>query len=416
MAFAPLVVKLPRLLPGQSAPEPPPEEVYSGAIGRALAKAVRQQESHVRQRALVEEHLPAVRAARSRAELAAVGLARIGGWAPVEALLQCSFEVRHSDPGRMVVYAEEALALALRLDPESHGYLAVADLQANVLAELGNAYRVAERLREAEETLQKARDRFRCGSRLPVLKARILDVLASLRAAQRRFASAHALLDRVGRIYVAQGDRHLAGRALIKQGLYANYEQRPDEALDLLTRGRALIDAKRDPKLALSAVHGSVWRLVDVGEHRRARRELFEHRHLYRQDGDTLTLVKLRWLEARIDAGLGRLEQAASTFEGVRSDLAEMGLPYKAALAGLDLAQVMLRQGQTVGVFALVEEMAATFCSMHIGREALAALLVLRSACEREHVSVEIIQTVASFLRTVERDPNARFEAEQPAN
>lgn len=405
-----------RSRPAGEAAEPVPESLYAPAVTRAIAAVTGKRQIHLRQRAEVERLLPAVRAAGTPLELARTGLAQVGGGAPVEALLQCSFEVRHGDPGRMLMFAEQALVLVEALDPANHGHLALADLQARVRAELGNAYRVCDRLREAELALRSAQERFKEGSRPALLKARILDVLASLRVAQRRFETAHVLLDRVHAIYAAAGDRHMAGRALISRGLYATYQQRPAEALDLLMRGRALIDPRRDPKVALSAVHDSIWLLVDLGEHRLARRELLRHRRLYREDGDALNMVKLRWLEGRIAAGLGQLPRAEKLFAATRAELAAMHLPYKAALAGLELAAVLLRQAATERVFALVEEMTTTFCSLHIGREALAALLVLRDACEQKRVTLDAIQAVAGFLKSFERDPSARFEAAQPAN
>lgn len=58
----------------------------------------------------------------------------------------------------------------------------------------------------------------------------------------------------------------------------------------------------------------------------------------------------------------------------------------------------------------LAEEMVPIFSSLHIHREALAALAFLRQAVETEQVSLELVRDVAAYLRRAQHDPVLRFQ------
>jgi hypothetical protein len=74
----------------------------------------------------------------------------------------------------------------------------------------------------------------------------------------------------------------------------------------------------------------------------------------------------------------------------------------------LDLAAVWLRRGKTARVRELVEEMIATFRALRIAREAVAALLILREACDRDEATLDRVRTVAMLLTELERQPRRR--------
>ena len=379
--------------------------LYDDVIERVLAKVGRRARALARERARAGQVLPALRQARTSSEVAEAAKGVTGMWVYCEMLLECSRDLRHSDPQRMIWFAGLAKRAAENLDQAKYGREAVLDRQTLAWAELANAYRVADRMADAAAAFATARERRRQGSGDPLLHARLLVLTASLRAAQRRFPESMRLLDRAVQIYQALGEEHLAGRTLIKKGIYAGYSQRTEEACRLLRAGLCSIDREREPKLALAAVHDLLWLMVDQGEFRRARRELFENLDVYQRDGDPLNLLKKRWLEGRIAAGLGELERAEAAFRQVRQGLLELRLSYKAAIASLELGAVWLRQGRTAEVRGLVSETVAVFKALGIAREAMGALILLRSACEQEYVSLEFLADVLKLLRRMEQDP-----------
>jgi len=320
-------------------------------------------------------------------------------WGLCESLLARSQACRHHDPEQMVLLAERAAAIAAELDPFAYGPELTADLRARCLAELGNAHRVAEDPEAAERALRSAATESARGTRDPLLLARIMDLTASLRGAQRLFGEAFELLDAVYRIYESHGDRHNAGRALISQGLYKGYDNDPEEAVRLLSTGLTLIHPASDPKLVVSAVHNLITFLADCERFREAQRLLRRARPYY-TEGDRLNQVKLRWVEGRIAAGLGRLQVAERSLLRARRELEEAGLPFHAALVSLDLAAVWLGQGKTAETRKLVEELVTMFQARRIAREALAALLLLRKSFDLERPEpLELLRAVSRYLK-----------------
>ena len=320
-----------------------------------------------------------------------------------EALLERCREIRSSDPEAAVMLSTLAVTLAERLEARDPGELA--DFQALARAELGNSRRVADDPLGAERDLAAALTRSGRGTGDPRLLARLMDLTASLYIDQRRFEDAFDLLDRVYTIHQSLGDRHAAGRALISKGISASYALETEEAVRLVGQGLRLIDAGRDPKLALAAVHNVISFLVDRGEVERADALLGTSRRLYAFHGAPLDALKMTWLEGLIAAGRGEAAEAESLLREARQDFLEMELPYTAALASLDLAALWLGQGRTAETRDLVEDLLATFRTLDIRREAIAALLMLREAFHKDRATLALLRTVASELQRLEREP-----------
>ncbi len=190
---------------------------------------------------------------------------------------------------------------------------------------------------------------------------------------------------------------------LIKKGIYIGYAGEPKEALRLLGRGLSMIDRQREPALLGQTLHAFLWFKVDLGEYSFARDILGELRWLYKLHGGKMDFLKLRWLEGKVAAGLGELSRAEPAFIEVRAGMAEAGLTYHSALAGLDLAAVWFRQGKIGAVQVLVEELIDTFKARKIAREALMALALLRDAYQAQALSLHLIQRVSQLLTQMER-------------
>ncbi len=329
----------------------------------------------------------------------------------VEMLMAASWELRYSDAHEMVRLAELARFAAERLSPARYGQEETADLRARVWAELANAHRVAAELPEADRAMARAVAWQHRGSGDPWLLVRIADLMASLLADQRRLTEAGDLLGMVHRFYHRNGERNLAGRALISRGIFAGYDNDSRAALALLAEGLESIDPYEDGQLAAQAVQAIVWNLVNCGRFRQARIHLWRSRPLLARHGGSLHLLRLRWLEGRIHAGLRNFGRAEGELAAARLGFEAAGSPYNAALTSLDLAAVWLQQGKTKQVRQLVEEMIAVFRALRIAREAVAALLILREACDRDAASLDQLRSVALLLTELERQPWRRSTA-----
>ena len=329
-------------------------------------------------------------------------------WTRCEQILARCRGLRQGGPEAKVTAASLAVGLAERISPDLRGPRQLADLQALALAERGNARRVADDLLGAETDLARALERAGQGTGDPRLLARLLDLTASLRTDQRQFDEAGQLLDWVYTLHLDLGESHEAGRALISKSNAAAYSLDLRAAVRLLGDGLALIDAERDPKLVLAAVHNLLTHLVDSGQVAEARRVLQESRALYSLHGGLTEQLKGRWLEGRIALGLQDPGEAERSFQEVRSGFAEAGLPYDLALASLDLAALWLEQGRTREIRTLLDETVAVFQARGIRREAIAALLMLREAIEMERATASLLRTVASELQRLESEPVSR--------
>lgn len=336
---------------------------------------------------------------------------RLSGLAAYEALLERCQAVRYDDPSEMVKLASCATALAERIDPSSYGKKRVFDLQCRAWVELGNAYRVADRLVEAEQALVRAAQVFLKGTRDDLLEARMYDVQASLFNDSRRFKESFEALDTVEAIHRRRGDLHLAGRALISKGLYASYSGDSEQAVYFTAQGLSLIEQNRDPRLAYAGAHNLARALAGCERYREAMAVLFKIRGQAEEMGGRVNSLKVRWLEAEILFGLGKLNLAERLLLNVREGLEKAVLPYSAALAALQLALVYQERGQHDKTRSTALEALDRFVALKIPQEALMSVLMLRRAFEMGTAQGgALLRTVIEFLKRAEEDPTVKLE------
>jgi tetratricopeptide (TPR) repeat protein len=329
-----------------------------------------------------------------------------------EALLQRAWEVRFSDLREMVSLTWYACLAAGRLGRDGYTASQVADFQARAYGEHCNAQRAAHRLREAEEAFVRAVEFWKEGSKDFRLWVRLMDVRASLLGALHRTDEALDVLDDVFQAYSQLGDRHSAGRAQVKRGVYIGNGGDPESAVELLDEALKLLDAQREPDLVSMATHNRLWFLVDCGRCRQARSDLWRQRRWmagYRGLGE-IPRVKVTYLEARINAGLGELDRAERALRSALDGLAAEELRVLRGVVSLELAVVWMRQGRLAEATALAAETAASLLAFGVPREAQKALNVLLAAIEGQAATAALVQEVVDFLRRVEHSPQARFE------
>jgi tetratricopeptide (TPR) repeat protein len=398
------------------AAEPVAEESYDEALSRVGAAAKSflprwRKESAKLQRALsLLEQFPK---GFEDASFPARQAQALHGWPLCEALLRKSHEVRFSDPKRMLELAEDAAGVAKHARAEKYPWPGLlADLRARAFAEMGNAYRINDRLSEADAAFERARDYLDEGTGDLFLRAHVLDLEASFRRAQRRLEDAIALLDQVHGLYLEAEDLHLAGRALISKGVNTHYRGYPREAVGLCEEGLRLLDPDRDSHLLKISQQVLLLALADCAEYRKASRLLLQSGLREAFEGEPLNLLKLRWVEGKVHAGLGRLAQAERAFCEARREFVRHGQVYDAAMVGLELAALWLRQGRAAEVQELAEEMYETFEDLGIQMEAARALQFVHEACRLQAVTVSMIERVRTFLERLPWHPGLRFEPE----
>jgi tetratricopeptide (TPR) repeat protein len=332
-------------------------------------------------------------------------------WSRCEALLERCRALRSSDPEMMVLTAELAVSLAERLGAETADDPSTTDLQAKAWAELGNARRVADDFPGAETDLARAVEKAGRGTGDPRLLARLMDLTASLYKDQRRFEEARHLLDLVYAIHEQLGDARGTARTLLSMAVSAGDACRVEEAIQLVTRGIALLDGAREPKLMLVAIHNLIWYFVEDGKPAQAHQLFLQSRALFIRHAEPLDLARSHWLEGRIAAGIGDAARAELRFLEARAQLDKAHLSYDVALVSLDLAALWLKAGRTAEIRKLIDQTITIFRNRKIRREALGMLLVLRDALRQERATEALLRTVASDLLRLEEAPAPKSEA-----
>lgn len=330
-------------------------------------------------------------------------------WALVESLLDDSRERGSRQPADAVALARLATVVAQSLPESRYSAAAVHDLRARAWSQLGNAQRIQNLMWDAQESLDTARQHLERGSGDPAERCRMLVLQAALYGDLKRFDEAFALLDRVISLAERSSEDHLRGSALIRKARLAQRREDPETAVSLLRDGVSLIDPDQDPRQVLVAGHNLVHLLVDTGRYREALGRLDEIRALHLQLGGQIDFVRFRWLEAKVYDGLGWLKRAAALYKEVRASFIEEGLAYDSALVSLELAAVYSREGKTVEVRRLAEEMLPIFSSQKAHQEVIAALLFFRDAARKEAATVPLIQEVADYLRRSRSNPGLPF-------
>jgi tetratricopeptide (TPR) repeat protein len=329
------------------------------------------------------------------------------GLGVLRALLDRSWAVRHESPKEMVELARLAVSLAGKLNPRWHDESDAASWQARAWGELGNALRARDDLDEAERAFGTAFSFLLQGSGDLRLKARLYDLHASYLGARRRFDLAFTALDIVHATYLELGEAHLAGRALLVKALYTSYSNEPEEAMRLNNAGMALIEEHQEPGLFFMAIYNQLLFRVSCGQFTEARREFFRHLGKFKDLG-SVNQLKIRWLQAQINAGLRKWPSAEQGFSHVVQGFEQEGMGFHAAFASLELALVWMHQGRYKETQELIPQVYEAFVSLGI-KEAYGAMMVLKEAFEKEMGTVELLQDVVEFLRRWYINPDERF-------
>jgi len=328
-----------------------------------------------------------------------------------EALREESRQEAFRDIARCVELAELAVEVADCLNADFYGRRLVDDGRALAYASLGNALRVSGDLFGAERQLRAATDLLSRGTGAPNEQAEVLSFLASLRLEQSRFPEAVRLLEEATRLYRTANLEQLEAKTLIKLAKAAAHSGNPTEAIDLLERSLRLLDQEADAELAFLAHHNIAHYLNDAGRSSEARSYLESIRPWYERFAENRGMqLRRRWLEGRIAASLGEVDEAVTALQEVRSVFAEEDYAFDNALVTLDLSAVYLTAGRTAEVKRLAEEMYPIFRSQDVHRQALAALVLYKQAALSEAATVELVRQVADYLNRSRNNPYMPFE------
>jgi tetratricopeptide (TPR) repeat protein len=230
---------------------------------------------------------------------------------------------------------------------------------------------------------------------------RMLDLEASLRRAQHRFAEALEILERA--LAASDAGSLATARLLVKESNALQQFGDHAGALAALEVAAPAIEASQDPHLLLRLRFNTAVNLCYLEKFAAAEKLLPEVRELAIEQGRELDLERVVWLSARLASGQGRVEKAITLLEQVVKSFTAGELPYEAGLASLDLAILYLKEGCTAEVRQLAIRMGWIFKAKGINREALAALGLFCEAARQETATVELTKRVITDVEKAQR-------------
>lgn len=328
-------------------------------------------------------------------------------WALCALLIRETQKAVLEQPMRAVERAEVAVRIAEQLSGEVYDSVWIADLCARAWAHLGNSRRVLGELLGADQALRTAFALLeRGGTGAPEVRGELLHIQAALRRAQRRLPEALVAADDAMALFlqanaVSAIRRVRLTRAKIREEL-GDLDGTLSELESLIEEFEALdgvpaIDVEAEKVPRAYAHHNLLIALVTAGRFEEASRRLEEIRGMFLHSSP-LDRIRLRWLEARIAAGLGRKEEAESILRQVQEEYFDRRMGYDAALVALELAVLFAEQGRTAEIKQLAIEVLPLFESREVHREAMGALILFQRAAEQEILTVEMVRQVTAFL------------------
>lgn len=303
-----------------------------------------------------------------------------------------------SRPEQYQEVATAAVLVAVRLSPARYSAAQRSDLWARALLELANAARINMDFRTAAQALQKAGHALNEGGGDPLEQARLLSYEGSLWVDLGQFEKGTDCFLRCYEIYDSLSERHLMGRALIKQA-HAVGQLEPEKAIAMLKQALGYIDVREEPVLELAARHNLALALCDAGRPGDALSLVESSRSLYEQFPETKFLLRLAWLEAKILLGLSLFQDAAFALDSVREAFLVERMEQEHVLASIDLARVLIELGNSAQAVSLLAEIYTWLESWGMHSEGLGVLLLAREALGQERRGALSLRALTTYFK-----------------
>jgi transcriptional regulator with XRE-family HTH domain len=280
-------------------------------------------------------------------------------------------------------------------------------LEGYALVFLANAMRVSGDLPAARRTFGEGLASWKAAEGCSTFLAewRVLDVEASLLRDERQFASA---LDRLAEALNLASVEH-TGRILLNKSAVLEQMGEGEQAVKELRKAERYIHCESEPRQFLILRFNLAANLCLLDRFQEAEDLLPEIGSLVSALQRELDGVRLKWLQGRVGAGRGRLDEAEVLLEEVRQEFTTRRSAWDCSLVTLELAVVRLRQGRAAEVRSLAAELVWIFEAQGIHQGALAALTLFREAAERDQATVDLADRLVRYLRKAQGDPEMRF-------
>lgn len=326
--------------------------------------------------------------------------------AVIRALVERSYAFRYQGADEMLRLARLAkLAVENCSAVAAGGERKLADLQARVWGQYGNALRIGSQPHDAEAALAMAQEYRQHGTGDPLLRAWLLERSSSFANFKGDYREAIEMCEEAGQIYQELGDHHAFAFTLTQKAIAILYAGDPAWAVRTLNQAIPLINDEEDPHLLVAACHNLIRCYIDLDRPDQALTLYTEIHDLYQEFHDPLILLRMAWQEGILLRDLGHLRAAEAALLRARKGYMEGKLAYEMALVSLDLASVYVKLGLVEEVKRTVLTTVPIFHALRVKVETLAALLQLQKVADQEQQALELIRTLDSRLKAMPKKP-----------
>ena len=321
-------------------------------------------------------------------------------WAMCQLLADRGSAEAHRSAERAVQLSEIAIDLSLALDETRYSPRLVADQRARTWAVLGNAQRVGGHFRLAEASFREALKNLARGTGATYSRGVVLFFLGCLLNSKFQAEQAYKAFDEAVHLFESCGSRDYAAKANISLANLEYVEGDLRAGIARLTRVQAFLDPSMDSSLQAMCQSQLVHLLTEAGLYEEAELRLDLVKRLYVGTGDESNQLRVRWVEARIQRGLGRILEAREVFFEVIDGLVRLGRDAEVGLAKLDLACLFCVSRNFQEVERLSREALAAFEKSGASAQAQAALSVVNELVQAKQVTAGVIQQLIRYLST----------------
>jgi hypothetical protein len=120
--------------------------------------------------------------------------------------------------------------------------------------------------------------------------------------------------------------------------------------------------------------------------------------------------VRLRWLQGKTWAGLGRRAEAIAALSQVREHFLSEKIAYDFAVVSVELGTLYLEQGRTRLVQELAARMMWIFESQKVHEKAVEALALFCHAAKEEKAKAEWTRRLVKYLYRAQHNPGLKFD------
>ncbi len=322
-----------------------------------------------------------------------VGSSEFQTWAVCERLCFESIREAPHDADKAHDLAGLALTVAER-SPGNETWRNV--LTGFALAFVANSWRVLGDFQQANRTMQRSEELTKGAAFGPLDPTWVLHIRANLWNYQRHYEEALAV---IGDALVIAGRPDQRTRLLITKASVLRRKEDYSGAVQALQEAEKQAEQSGDDRLRWAIAFNEATYLCDFSSFAEAQESMQALRKVAFRGGKALDILRLNWLEARVNSGLGKRAEAALSLATIWNSFADRKLWFEAALAALELASIELERGRTREVKLLAANAAPVFAAQKFPDELLASLRLFREAARREVATAETARQLLQELR-----------------